>query len=260
MLVNRNSEDSENLIYAALKALGGEPRSYHPRFYVNEWAEAAHDPLIEHPEDVKEDWYRPNLEPFTHDINEAHENYLAENLHMERMNGQGAYRSDELEGEELNQAKEVDLVVTEGPFKDTLVQAKCAALRVTRGDRPAGGHKSTPGGIYMRDNLPDLRDDWDQDALLYVSIHYPRTDFEDDLPVPTVPVVEKEDERLDDSKLETAYVGDFIMPVKRVLEEVEFYPSGYRNWEWPDALGEIPEPDCLVDRWLKDSFISENLP
>ncbi len=259
LLTEKQNEKPENFIYEVFGALGGEPKSYHPRFYVNEWADAAHDPLVKHPENVENDWFRPNLEPVTQKINNAHENYLAENFDMERMDGRGSYSSDLLNQDELNQAKEVDLVVTEGPFKDTLVQAKSAALRVTRGNRAAGGHKSTPGGIYMRNNLEALRDDWDQNAVLYASIHYPRTEFEEELPVPTVEVVSEEDDELGNGKLETAYVGDFVIPVGRVLEEVEFYPSGYRNWEWPNALGESPDPDYLVEKWHEDSFIERSL-
>ena len=99
----------------------------------------------------------------------------------------------------------------------------------------------------------------EQDALLHTVVHYPRSSFTDDerqkLPV----AVENVNEGTDMEPVESALVGELLLPVDKVFEQVEFNSNGLRYWDWPEAYGEKPNTSALVEEWYKNSFIQEKI-
>ncbi len=237
--LEETSSDIET-IWSVYEALGGEKRPYHPHFSMNSRAEEAVDPLDQRPEDKRESWGRPHLGRYTDDIGNMVEDYLEDTYHMERVND-----------------GEVDLVVTDGVFEDVPVQAKGAAILASQGEDGKGRWYSRPGGIYMREE--SMKKLAEQDALLHTVVHYPRSSFTDDerqkLPVP----VENVNEGTEMEPVESALVGELVLPVDQVFEQVEFNSNGFRYWDWPEAYGEKPNTSALVEEWYRNSFIEEKI-
>lgn len=237
--LEESSSDIET-IWSVYEALGGEKRPYHPHFSMNNRAEGAVNRLEQRPEDKRESWGRPHLGRYTDDIGNMVEDYLENTYDMKRVND-----------------GEVDLVVTDGVFEDVPVQAKGAAILASQGEDGKGRWYSRPGGIYMReDSMKKLAE---QDALLHTVVHYPRSSFTDDerqkLPVP----VENVNEGTDMEPVESALVGELVLPVDKVFEQVEFNSNGFRYWDWPEPYGENPNTSALVEEWYKNSFIEEKI-
>ncbi len=237
--LEESSSDIET-IWSLYTALGGEKRPYHPHFSMNDRAEDAIEPLEERPEDKRESWGRPHLGRYTDDIGNMVEDYLEETYDMRRVND-----------------GEVDLVVTDGVFEGVPVQAKGAAVLASQGEDGNGSWYSRPGGIYMReDSMEKLSE---KDSLLHTVIHYPRNSFTEDeknhMPVP----VEEVNDGEDMEPVESALVGELVLPVGKVFEKVDFNSNGFLYWDWPEAYGEKPDTSGLVEEWYRDSFIQEKV-
>lgn len=227
-------------IWEVYEALGGERRPYHPLFSINELADEAVDPLEERPENKEESWGRPHLGSYTEDIGEMVENYLEDVYDMERVNN-GA----------------VDLRVTDGVFEGIPVQAKGAVILASQGPDGKGTWYSRPGGIYMREGA--IEELSEEDSLLHTVVHYPKEEFTDaEREKLSVPFREVHDGS-EKTPVESALVGELVMPVNKVAEEVNFNNNGYKYWDWPEAYGSKPSTHNTVDKWYKDSFIDANI-
>ena len=214
--------------------LGGSHRPWHPYFVMNDRTPGSIRPLEKRPADKEKEWGRPDLERHTEGIGNMVERYLEENYNMERVNN-GC----------------IDLIVTEGIFEDIEVQAKGAAVLVSQGRDANGNWYSRPGGIYMREN--SINKLAERDSLLHTVVHYPRSDFqrdfEHDFNVPLEPL---------SPEIESALIGELILPVEKVKEEISFNNNGYCYWEWTKAYGERPNT-ADIGEWYKDSFIEDRL-
>lgn len=233
-------ENGIESIWQVYEALGGEKRPYHPVYSVNDLAEEAVDPLEERPENKEESWGRPHLGRYTDDIGNMVEDYLQETYDMERVND-GA----------------VDLVVTDGVFEGVPVQAKGAAILASQGEDSNGNWYSRPGGIYMRGkSMEELAE---EDALLHTAVHYPRTEFTDSeregLPVP----IRQVHDGSEMEAVESALVGELVLPARKVFENVSFNQNGFKYWDWPNAYGEHPNTSQLVEEWYEDSVIEDRI-
>lgn len=155
----------------------------------------------------------------------------------------------------------VDLRVTEGPFEGSPVQAKSAAVIVSRGRRSDGSWYSSPGGIYMREKsitkLLDPEESYGENPLLHTVVHYPKSGFNTELEIPVREVCDGLEENREPVK--TALVGELILSVEQVLEEVSFN-NGKRKacyWDWPEAYGRRPDTSETVEKWYENTFLTE---
>ena len=220
-------------IWNVQEGLGGEVRGWHPEFFMNDRADEAVDKLDERPESVEE-WGRPDLEELTDEIGDAVEEYL-----------EGRYWMDNIDD------GAVDLVVEEGPFEGSLVQAKGAAVLAKGGKRDSQGRLySRPGGFYMREDRMEELVEAEEDAILYTAVHYPCRQHS----IEEVPILELNDE------VDTAIIGEFAFPAEKVHRETEYNSGGFGYWKWPDAYGERPKSSSTVKKWYDDSFLQARTP
>jgi hypothetical protein len=99
----------------------------------------------------------------------------------------------------------------------------------------------------------------EQDSLLHTVVHYPRSSFTEEernkMPVP----VESIHEGSEMESVESALVGELVLPAEKVFEQLEFNSNGFLYWDWPEAYGERPDTSGLVEEWYRDSFIEEKI-
>lgn len=227
-------------IWSVYEALGGEKRPYHPHFSINEHAEEALEPLNKRPSDKRESWGRPHLGRYTDDIGNMVEDYLEEQYDMERVNN-----------------GEVDLRVTDGAFEGVPVQAKGAVLLASQGEDTNGNWYSRPGGIYMREQ--SMNKLAQGDALLHTVVHYPRTEFTASEREKLVTPIREVYNGSKMEPVESALIGELVLPVEQVMEEVNFNDNGFRYWDWPEAYRERPNTSQLVSDWYRNTFIEEKM-
>lgn len=233
-----NETEGIETIWQVYEELGGEKRPYHPHFSINERAEAALNPLDERPSDKRESWGRPHLGRYTDDIGDMVEDYLEGTYDMERVNN-----------------GEVDLRVTDGAFEDIPVQAKGAVILASQGENSNGDWYSRPGGIYMREQAMEKLAQ--EEALLHTVVHYPRTEFTDPEKESLKTPIRTVHDGSEMEPVESALIGEIVLPVERVMEKVSFNNNGFRYWDWPEAYGEKPNASQIANEWYEDTFIED---
>lgn len=214
---------------AIFSELGGEERPWHP--FDEELLNSIEYP-DERPLNKRDEWQRPDLEDYTDEIGKSIEDYLSERYDME-----------------LVDDREVDLVVDSGPYANTDVQAKGAIFLASQGQDRDGRWYSRPGGIYLReDGFKQL----DDDSLLHSVVHLPRFEWSRDIPVPVLEI----NDGIKKEKVETALVGELVLPVNQVQKEISFNSNGYLYWEWPEVYGAEPDTSSVEQEWYsEESFL-----
>jgi len=140
----------------------------------------------------------------------------------------------------------VDLVVDDGEFEGTLVQAKGASVLSKGGKRDAQGRLySRPGGFYMREDRMKELAEAEEDAILYTVVHYPRREHE----IQDVPLLDVND------VIDTAVIGELAFSAEDVYRRTDFDSDGKKYWKWPHAYGERPETSSTVDNWYSETFL-----
>ena len=211
--------------------LGGGDRPWHP---LDPAVTDTIDYPTERPQNIRDDWKRPDLENYTEDIGRSVEEYLETTYQMERVD----------EGE-------VDLLVTDGQMEGTEVQSKGSIFLASQGPDGKGGYYSRPGGIYVRDTgLGELP----RDALLHSVVHLPRFEWDSDISVPVIKISDGEEDR---EHVETALVGELVLPVGKVQDEISYDSDGTYYWDWEDAYGEEPDDEGIEERWYSGSFLED---
>lgn len=227
--------------------LGSRRNQYHPGELLDD-EKFPLDRLEPNPINKQDAWGRRNLREMTDEIGAAWENYLAENYFMEVIDD-GA----------------VDLRVTDGLFEGSPVQAKNCCVINARGSFDDGRAKSSPGSAYMRNyNMEALSDfdfsnsdsvdpdDYSRPGLVHVAVHYPLEDMPDlpnEIPVRTI------EHPSQDYSVETAYIGEMVLPAKTLYENnKDRFGNGDRAaWplKWTELFGEENKRNNLMDYWTQ---------
>lgn len=222
-------------------ALGGEPRNWHP----------AHSGLPR-PETTED---RPDLSHFSEAIGTIGEEYLEDTYDMEYVD-----------------RGPVDLVVTDGVFEGTPVQAKTVIRLASRGDGVSDGgiYMKGPamaeltGAVYDEEGRDYVFESEPEEALLHTIVHQPKEQYteeeRDSLDVPVRTIETDDGQKVAD----TALVGEAVIAAHRAVENNKFNGGERRAkyWHWSRAYQPFKDSANNVVKpceWYGDTFVSRNL-